>query len=81
MDLQDFSITIGPYHGTFTMCGMASNYLSSGETGTYNCSSNARGSAITISISVKIEQHLALCQVAVFGEGNILEEVDVIRIV
>ena len=80
LDVQGFSIKIGPYHGEFTSCGNATNTLLNGDTGRYTCRSNARGTAIKISLPRNIEQPLGLCQVAVFGDGNMFVLLSVIII-
>ena len=79
LDIQGISINIGPYRGEYTTCGNDTNMLTSGDPATYTCRSNARGTAIKISLPRDIEQHLALCQVAVFGAGNILVLLSLIK--
>ena len=73
MGLRDFSIVVGPYYGTFTTCGSASNSLGGNGKRTYNCNSQTKGSSLKI--TNKPEQHLALCRVVVDGEGTIFLQI------
>ena len=70
--MENISIKVGPYHGQFGHCGSDTNSLESGILGTYSCTTNAKGSAMSIALLGNREQFLTLCEVFAYGEGNIL---------
>ena len=70
--MENISIKVGPYHGQFGQCGSDTNSLANGKMETFRCTTNAKGSAMTIALLGNREQFLTLCEVFVFGEGNIL---------
>ena len=65
--LKVFDIRVGPYNGKYKWCGMDRNALGSGQTKSYLCSPNAKGS--TVRIKIHEPEYLTLCEVFVYGRG------------
>jgi len=66
--LWNFDITVGPYNGQYWKCGSSSNYMDTGETASFTCDPNAKGTSLKITIKDRREL-LTLCEVLVFGIG------------
>ena len=66
--LSKFNITVGPYNGQYGKCGSSSNYMDTGETASFTCDPNAKGTSLKITIKDRKEL-LTLCEVLVFGKG------------
>jgi len=67
-NLRHFSITVGPYNGTYKKCGSNSNAMSKEDTKSFRCEPDAIGTSLKITLPGTFKV-LQLCEVQILGKG------------